>query len=434
MINFWVFSGFLTLLACLFLLFPIVRIKLLNSKVAADQSEAITREKENITIYKDRLSELEIEKSKNLISEALYQQRRADLETALLNDVNETSSSPVETKNTIFSLAVVIFSIVFVCVFSFWFYQINGAKPMVDKYHSMNFDAKELEKARELAQQGDMTALLNQLYEKLKTAPENIEGWHLLARSAMNVQSYELATEAYTQIINRLDPESADAAPVYGLLAQSQYYQSEGQMNEHVNSSIQKAFSLDENELNSLGLLAIDAFTNKNYSKAKQHWLKILSVYPDHPARASIEAGIQRVDAELGITEVNEVSRSSNELTQPSIEVKVSIDPSVLTRVNLNDTVYILAKQVSGSAPNKNIPLAVSRHSVKDLPVAIVLDDSKSMAPIAKLSMAESVVVVARISKTGNPVAQSGDFEAVSSDVSLTNNEAIELIIQSEVH
>ncbi|HVR94239.1 MAG TPA: c-type cytochrome biogenesis protein CcmI, partial [Casimicrobiaceae bacterium] len=56
------------------------------------------------------------------------------------------------------------------------------------------------------------------------------------------------------------------------------------------------------------------------------------------------------------------------------------------------------------------MPLAVLRIPAKELPRDFSLDDSMSMAPGVKLSAAPSVIVEARISKSGNALPQSGDL------------------------
>lgn len=439
MINFWIVCGLLTFIACLFVFIPAFRMIKSSSRGSNQNSEpGISREKENVAIFKERIAELELEKNDHRISDVLYKQRKQELEIALLNDVNDVNEENKSQAQTAivspgFTFGVIAFSFIFIVIFSFWMYQENGSKPLVDQYYAMNFDAKELDKAKELARQGDMSALLNQLHEKLKLAPDNVEGWQLLARSAMNVQNYSLASNAYSQIIRVFETQGENPASIYGLLAQAKYYESEGDLNSDVDATIQKALSLDENELNSLGLLAIDAFSNERFLEAKNLWLKILTVYPEHPARPSIEAGVQRVNAQLGIEEDLPVLQKALVLPA-SVVVSVSIDDSLGLKVDPTDTVFIVAKQVSGSVSNPNIPLAVSRHRVDELPITVTLDDSMSMAPIAKLSMADTVMVIARISKSGNPIAQEGDFEAVSSDIDPRKQKKIDLVIQSEVH
>ena len=57
------------------------------------------------------------------------------------------------------------------------------------------------------------------------------------------------------------------------------------------------------------------------------------------------------------------------------------------------------------------MPLAIVRRQVKDLPFDFVLDDSSAMSPATRLSAtAGTVLVGARISKSGNAMPQAGDL------------------------
>jgi cytochrome c-type biogenesis protein CcmH len=65
------------------------------------------------------------------------------------------------------------------------------------------------------------------------------------------------------------------------------------------------------------------------------------------------------------------------------------------------------------------MPLAILRKQVRDLPFEFTLDDSLAMSPAARLSSTARVVVGARISKSGNAMAQAGDLQGSVGPVDL---------------
>ncbi len=440
MINFWLLCIILLIIASFFLIVP--TIKYLRGTKYEDNDVELSEEQRriaNVRIFKERMAELEAEQSSGNLSADSVQQIREELEASLLNDVKqeETHKPAVLHLGRSYYLAFMLVSLLFVSIFSLWFYGQNGAKDKVDLYLAQNFSAQELDQAKEMAMQGDMDALLNQLHAKLKQSPDNIEGWQLLARSAMTSQRFSLAIEAYEQILRIYDKHEENPAPIYGLLAQAKYYQSEGSLNVEIQGLLDKALSLDPEELNSLGLKAIDAFSNDRLQEAKTLWERILSLYPEHPARPSIEAGIQRANLSLGLAltnGINQLPGSEVASAEAKIEVNVSISPDIRASLSDEDTVFVLARNVNPEPGKPNVPLAVSRHQVRELPITITLDDSKAMSPMAKLSSAEYVTVIARVSKSGNPMPQPGDFEAVSADLKPLDQGAIELIIQTKLN
>jgi len=63
------------------------------------------------------------------------------------------------------------------------------------------------------------------------------------------------------------------------------------------------------------------------------------------------------------------------------------------------------------------MPLAIVRDVARNLPYNYHLDDSSALVASHKLSQAGEVVIVARVSKTGDAKLQAGDLQGISSVV-----------------
>ena len=86
---------------------------------------------------------------------------------------------------------------------------------------------------------------------------------------------------------------------------------------------------------------------------------------------------------------------------------------------------FVFARAVNGPP----MPLAVLRKTAGDLPLKFELDDSMAVMPTAKLSSAQQVVVGARVSKSGNAIAQPGDLEGSSAAVDVGPDAQVRILI-----
>ena len=96
-----------------------------------------------------------------------------------------------------------------------------------------------------------------------------------------------------------------------------------------------------------------------------------------------------------------------------AISGTVTVAPSLASKGSATDTLFVFARESNGPP----MPVAIVRATKKDLPFSFRLDDSNSMMPSRKLSDVGMVVIVARISKSGQAMAQSGDLEGISQPV-----------------
>jgi len=96
--------------------------------------------------------------------------------------------------------------------------------------------------------------------------------------------------------------------------------------------------------------------------------------------------------------------------TAISLSGEVTIDDAIGGKAAAGDTLFILAKSVE----SPGAPVAVIRTSVGKWPLTFTLDDSQSMMPGRTLSTAGRVIIEARISKKGQPLAAPGDLQGSS--------------------
>jgi cytochrome c-type biogenesis protein CcmH len=111
------------------------------------------------------------------------------------------------------------------------------------------------------------------------------------------------------------------------------------------------------------------------------------------------------------------------------VTVNVSLSEEMRAKASPDDLVFIYAKATSGPP----MPLAAARKQVKDLPLTIVLDDSMAMMAKMRISAFPEVVVGARVSLSGSPMAKSGDLEGEVSPVVPGQSDPVDVVI-SAVH
>jgi cytochrome c-type biogenesis protein CcmH len=125
-----------------------------------------------------------------------------------------------------------------------------------------------------------------------------------------------------------------------------------------------------------------------------------------------IEAARSRLAAGTGSPEASDRQDTVSETAEPdavggsSITVRVSLDASLSGEIAASDTLFVLARAVDGPA----MPLAVVRKQADELPLVVTLDDSMAMMPTMNLSSREQVTVVAKVSRSGQAITQSGDL------------------------
>jgi cytochrome c-type biogenesis protein CcmH len=252
--------------------------------------------------------------------------------------------------------------------------------------------------------------MVAKLAERLQREPENAQGWGILARSYAAMQRYPESVRAFARYIE-LVPGDADALADYAdALAMTQGRVISGKPLELV----KRALQIDPNHWKALAIAGTEAFDRKDYKTAVAYWEKAQrTAPPDSDAAKSLADSVAEARELGGIKSAAKLPESATKpvATVAAVQGTVSLSPALAREVDPADTVFILARAPQGP----KMPLAVVKRQVKDLPTTFTLDDTQAMAPGLNISSFPEVVIVARVSKTANAIAQPGDFEGHSS-------------------
>src|SRR5690554_93499 len=418
--TFWIAAAVLILFALAFVLYPVFFHRP-KSRIEADLRN------QNLLAYRTRLKELDEEYEAGVLDQETYEQLKDELAGSMLDDVPENAVPEKRVPGRRSAMAVALLAILLMPAAAFYGYQNWGAMDKVEQYITM----------QEMNASGDdqaarMSGLADQLRERLEADPDNADGWAMLGRTYMQLERYREAASAYQRLADVVAEEPAAGAVAYGLSAQALFFDSEGQMTPDVQQAITDAQALNPEEVNSLGLLGIQAFSQQNYREAIEYWGKIAEVAPDHPQIASIRGGIAEAYTRLGETPPAEQGAQS---TAPSagVDLRVSLDDAFRDQVPADTTLFIFARAAGTSG---GAPVAVARLSAGALPADIRLDDSYAMSPQSTISSAQEVVIVARLSRSGTINPQPGDWqgqveaEVLSPDA---GNQRVELVINQQL-
>lgn len=321
----------------------------------------------------------------------------------------------------------------------------------------------------------DMAVAINALARRLRAAPDDADGWYMLARSYETLGRYTDAVAAYRQVLRLVPGQPVVLADLADALLSA----NQGKPDANAIAAVAEALANDPDQPKALALAGMMALRRGDAAEAKGHWQRLQALLPaDSDAARQIQSNIAQARAmaagasvlpttgvkdgapvmpatdakdnepsmptrgapggepvmpasglQAGAPSANNASANGNATAAPArLSGTARIADALRDQVQPGDTVFILARPVTGS----RMPLAITQWRVSDLPRAFVLDDGSAMSPDATLSKASRVRVEIRISRSGKAVAQPGDLSGVLPDVDIRASD-LELVADTVV-
>jgi cytochrome c-type biogenesis protein CcmH len=263
----------------------------------------------------------------------------------------------------------------------------------------------------------------------------------------MMMQRFDGAIEAYGNLY-KLQPDEPE---VMLMLADAMSMEQQGQMAGQPKELIEKALLQLPNHTTGLWLSGMSYEQEGNHQEALNRWTKLRPLLKDTPQeQVQLDVLINRAKDALATQVANAASAGiASPVTEKStsesvasketdsvvtekaavvdtptavaksagvdksavgksaqVTLKVSLSDEFLAKASPEDSVFLYAKAQTGPP----MPLAAKRLQVKNLPITVILDDSMTMMPQFKLSTFSTLIVGARVSKSGDAISQNGDL------------------------
>lgn len=246
--------------------------------------------------------------------------------------------------------------------------------------------------------EADIPAMVEGLAQRLRNEPDNIEGWHMLARSYGAMNRFADSAQAYAHLAAKLPQDAGVLADYADALGTAQ----DGKLEGEPERLIERALAIDPQQPKALALAGSAAFAKGDFARAEQRWTAVLALIPgDSEFATSTRAGIAEARARQGLPAAVAVLSGTIRLA-PGTPAPAP-----------GQTLYVYARAADGPP----MPLAAVRRQANGLPLAFALDDSHVLAAGTRLGDTPKLVVGARISASGSATPQAGDLEGQAGSV-----------------
>ncbi len=410
MFDFW-------LIAVLLLLAPLFIILLTLLKT--QENEDVNKES-NAELYEQHLLEIEQDIENGLLNKTEAKIMKKELQISLLNQAdNKQETKRLKESNSAAITAIVL--LLAIPFFAIGMYQYLGQPELIEKSELLAEFQKASTQEEKMA---SVEKMLSSLEQRMINHPDDIDGWLMLTNSYTVLERYPDALRAVANLY-RLRSEDPTVLLRYAdILSRNNGGIYAGKPTELINESLRLA----PGNPNGLWFAGLAANERGDIEQAINYWQQLVPKLEEgSEQQQQVQEFIEMISQNIEGDQSMPATKSTNQ--QSEIVINVSLSDNLIQDVSNNDTVFIYAQAISGPP----MPIAVVRKKVRDLPLQVKLNDSMAMIPSNKLSDHEQVKLTARISKSGDAIAESGDLIGTINSIETRLNEPTHIIISQKV-
>ncbi len=372
----------------------------------------------NVAVFRERLAELKIDKDSGTIDDTHYQNQKLELERQLL-DVQRQVATMVppnlKSRMMVFVWVPLLAALAYLLigdrkpVFEFW-----EAEDKVGQVADDLLTGK-IDQPPEWAIGEDGRQLITAMQANVHRHADDPNRWMRLSELFLSLEATDSAIEALSRAY-RLSPDNEEIATTY---AQISFFANNGQLDGDSRRVLQEVLSNNPQHEGAQMLMAMGEARASNFEQAESWIQRLRESIADKPgdhtqALASLD--------ELSANVIAQQAQASE-----GVNVTITISASLLPLVQGDDVLFVAIRDVNGGAPYaaKRLPISV----IKQGEANVSLSDLDAMMPERTIQSARDektqLAVIARISRSGNAGAESGDLSGnpvvISSDQTEVN-------------
>lgn len=393
----WACFALLTLVALGFVMLPFLK---------KERVQTITHNAnaELISIYEQRLVDLQTDLDNQRIDTVNHAESIIELKRRLLNELSPEKSLNSKGNNRIFALTGGAFVLTLTGVF----YSLTGSQQQISAWHDAmdnlaDYGERAVMQKGEPLSQNELQAFALALRTKLSRSGDDEVAWMLLGRVAMSLNEFDMAQQSFDKAL-RMNPDNMQV-----LISYSQVLLLEGSEANMTRAAgmLSKVLKVEPTNLDAISLLALIAYERKDWPQAKAAFEVLLASMEKNDSRYSM---ISERIADIEKQMQTEGSVMPVTTTTGAIAVTVDIAKELIDKQPKDGILFIFAKAASGSP----MPLAAVKLAKYSFPITVELSDSSAMVAGLNLSSAENIIISARISIDDSVMPSSGELEGHS--------------------
>lgn len=267
----------------------------------------------------------------------------------------------------------------------------------------------------------DIQQMVDSLAARLAENPDDLAGWKMLGRSYLQLQNFPGAVAALEKAV---EMESAENGQTLADLGEAVLMNDQRSLLGRAGQLFESALALTPDNPKALFYAGMSALQRGDNALAAERWEALLATSPPANVQEILRQRIAEIRGEPAAPAVAATTDSPGTV----INVAVSLGDAA-SKANLPEsTVFIIARDPVQPSP----PIAAVRRRLSELPATVEIGDADAMIPGRVPSGFERLEIVARVSLSGQPVAQAGDWfgqQQVVTDSSGT----VEIVIDRQV-